>query len=188
MSDEKQQTPFGDMFTLWQKMVWEGFEMMLKAPAFYTGLGKAFESSTAVQEQIQKGIQASLKATRLPTVEDLRGITEGLSAMQAQLEVMKNYMGAVEAAGKVQEEWRKGIEVTIQRLLAYQAEGQRAFQAWTKQVEDRLRGLQGFWEEGAKRWEEGLRQAAAFAETGQRSLEELSKAVWDISKKSSGIS
>ena len=188
MSDEKLQTPFGDMFTLWQKMVWEGFEMMLKAPAFSAGLGKAFESSAAVQEQIQKSIQASLKATRLPTVEDLRGITEGISAMQAQLEAMKNYLGAVEGAGKVQEEWRKGIEVTIQRLLAYQAEGLRAFQDWMKQVEDRLRGLQGFWEQGAKRWEEGLRQAAAFGETSQRSLEELSKAIWDISKKSSGVS
>ncbi len=188
MAEEKQQTPFGDMVTLWQKMVWEGFEMMLKAPAFAAGVGKAFEGSTAIQEQIQKSIQAGLKAMHLPTVEDLRRITEGLSVMQAQLEVMKSYLGVVEAGAKVQEEWRKGMDETICRVLAYQADGQKAFESWTKHVEDRLQTLQRFWEEGAKRSEEGLRQAAAFAQTSQRSLEELTKTVWDISKKAFGVS
>ena len=186
MAEEKQQMPFAEMMTLWQKMVWEGFEMMLKAPAFAAGVGKAFEGSTALQEQIHKSIQASLKAMQLPTVEDFRRITEGLNAMQAQLEAMKSYLGVVEAATRVQEEWRKGMDETAQRLLAYHAEGQKAFQSWTKQVEERLQGLQRFWEEGAKRWEEGLHQATAFAETSQRSLEEFSKTLWDISKKAFG--
>ena len=162
--------------------------MMLKAPAFTAGLGKAFEGSTAMQEQIQRSIQASLKAMQLPTAEDLRRVAEGVSAMQAQLEAMKSYLGAVEAAGKLQEQWRKGMDETIHRLLAYQAEGQKAFESWTKQVEDRLQGLQHFWEEGAKRWEEGLHQATSFAQTSQRSLEELSKTVWDMSKKAFGVS
>ncbi len=188
MAEEKQQTPFGEMVTLWQKMVWEGFEMMLKAPAFAAGVGKAFEGSTAIQEQIHKSIQATLKAMQFPTVEDLRGVTEGLAAMQAQLEAMRSYLGAVEAATKLQEEWRKGMDETIRRVLAYQADGQKAFLSWTKQVEDRLQDLQRFWEEGAKRWEEGLRQATAFAETSQRSLEELTKIVWDVSRKAFGAS
>lgn len=188
MADEKQQMPFGEMFSMWQKMMWEGFEMMLKGPGFAAGVGKAFEGSTALQEQVQKGIQASLKAMQLPTVEDLRRVTEGLSAMQAQLEAMKSYLGAVQVATKLQEQWRKGMDETIQRVLAYQADGQKSFQSWTKQVEERLQGLQHFWEEGAKRWEEGLHQATAFAQTSQRSLEELSKTVWDISKKTFGAS
>ena len=186
MAEEKYQMPFGEMVTLWQKMVSEGFEMMLKAPAFTAGLGKAFEGSTAVQEQMQRSLQASLKAMQLPTAEDLRRVAEGVSAMQAQLEAVKSYFGAVEAAARVQEQWRKGMDETIHRLLAYQAEGQKAFESWTKQVEDRLQSLQHFWEEGAKRWEEGLHQATSFAQTSQRSLEELSKTVWDMSKKAFG--
>lgn len=162
--------------------------MMLKAPAFAAGVGKAFEGSTAIQEQIHKSIQAGLKAMQLPIVEDLRRITEGLSVMQAQLEAMKSYLGAVEAGVKLQEEWRKGMDETIHRLLSYQAEGQKAFESWTKHVEDRLQALQCFWEEGARRWEESLHQAAALAQTSQRSLEELSRTVWDISKKAFGVS
>jgi hypothetical protein len=188
MAEEKQQMPFGEMLTMWQKMMGEGFEMMLKAPAFTAGLGKAFEGSAAMQEQIQRGIQASLRSMQLPTGEDIRRITEGVSAMQVQLEAMKSYLGAVEAAGRLQEQWRKGMDETIHRLLAHQAEGQKAFESWTKQVEDRLQSLQRFWEEGARRWEEGLHQATAFAQTSQRSLEELSKTVWDISKKAFGAS
>lgn len=187
MAEEKAQMPFGEMIALWQGMMREGFEMMLKAPAFAAELGKAFEGSTGVQEQIQKGIQAGLKTIQLPTVEDLHRITEGLSAMQAQLEAMKSYLGAVEAGVKLQEEWRKGMDETIQRLMTYQAEGQKSLQAWAGQVEDRFRGLQRSWEEGAKRWEEGLHRAAALAETSQRSLEELSKIVWDVSKKTFGL-
>lgn len=188
MEEKRAEMPFGEIFALWQKMMWEGFEAMLKAPAFAAGLGKAFEGSTAFQEQMQKNIQAALKAMNLPTAEDLRRIAEGLSAMQAQLEAMKSYLGAVEAAVKLQEEWRKGMDETIRRLLAFQEEGQKAFQAWTKQVEDRFQGLQRFWEEGARRWEEGLQQSVAFAQTSQRSLEELSKTVWDISRKVFGLS
>ena len=186
MAEEKQQMPFGDMLTLWQKMVWEGFEMMLKAPAFSAGIGKAFESSTPIQEQIQKSIQAGLKAMQLPTIEDFHRVNEGLSAMQAQLEAMKSYLGAVEAATRLQGEWRKGMDETLQRLLAYQAEGQKAVQGWTTQVEERLQTLQRFWEEGAKRWEEGLQQSTAFAQTSQRSLEELSKTMWEMSRKAFG--
>lgn len=183
MAEEKPQTPFGDMVALWQKMIWEGFETMLKAPTFAAGVGKAVESSATLQDQIQKSIQASLKAMQLPSADDLRRIAEGFSTMQAQLDAMKSYLGAVEAATRVQGQWRKGMDETIQRLLAYQSEGQKTLEGWTKHVEERLQSLQHLWEEGAKRWEEGLHQAAAFAQTSQRSLEELNKSVWDMSKK-----
>jgi hypothetical protein len=188
MTEEKPHTPFGDMIALWQKMMWEGFEMMLKAPAFSAGVGRAVEGSTALREQIQGSIQASLKAMQMPTVEDLRRITEGLSAMQAQLETVKSYLGAVQAGVQLQEEWRRGMDETIQRLIAYQAEGQRSFQLWTKQVEERFQGLQQSWETVAKQWNEGLQRAAALAEASQRSMEELNKTVWDISRKTLGLS
>lgn len=147
---EKPQTPFPDMMAFWanwQKMMWESFETMMKAPAFTAGLGKAFEASTTFQNQIQKNIQAGLKAMNLPTTEDLRRINEGLSAMQAQLEAMKVYLETVETTMKLQEEWRKSVDQTIQRLASFQEEGQKAFQAWTQQVEH----FQRFWEEATKR-------------------------------------
>ncbi|MFQ5658164.1 MAG: hypothetical protein ACE5G5_11525, partial [Candidatus Methylomirabilales bacterium] len=128
----------------------------------------AFEGSTAFQEQIQKNMQAGLKAMNLPTTEDLRRITEGLSVVQAQLEAMKAYLDVVERGVKLQEEWRKNVDETIARFLTYQQEGQKAFQDWTKQVEDRVQGLQGLWEEGAKRWTEGLQQAVEIFKASQR--------------------
>ena len=168
MAEDKPHIPFGEMMALWQKMMWEGFEMMMKTSAFGATLGKAFEGPTAVQEQIQKSMQAGLKAMNVPTTEDLRRITDGVAAMQAQLEAMKQYLGVLERGVKLQEEWRKNVDETIARLMTYQQEGQKAFQDWTKQVEDRVQGLQGLWEEGAKRWAEGLQQAVEILKVSQR--------------------
>ena len=50
ITEEKQQTPFAEMATQWQKTVWEGFEMMLKAPAFAAGVGKTFELEASGQQ------------------------------------------------------------------------------------------------------------------------------------------
>jgi len=182
MGEEKPQVPFGEMIALWQKMMWEGFEMMLKGPAFAANLGKAFENVPAFHEQLQKNIQVSLKAMNLPTAEDLHRIAEGISAMRVQIEAMRGYLDGVERVVTLQEKWRKGVDETIQRLFARQEEGQKSFQAWTKAVEDRLTDLQRFWDEGTRRWAEGLTEAVALGQGSHRSLEELGKAVSDISK------
>ena len=168
MAEDRPQLPFAEMMVLWQKMMWEGYEMMMKAHPFAATMGKAFEGPTTFQEQIQKNMQVGLKAMNLPTTEDLRRVTEGLSVMQAQLEAMKDYLAVVERGVKIQEEWRKNVDETIAQLLTYQQEGQKAFQDWTKQVEDRVLGLQGLWEEGAKRWTEGLHQAVEIFKASQR--------------------
>jgi len=182
MGEEKAQVPFGEMIALWQKMMWEGFEMMLKGPAFAAGLGKAFENLPAFQEQLQQNIQAGLKAMNLPTAGDLHRIAEGISTMRVQIEAMRGYLEGVERVVTLQDKWRKSVDETIQRLFARQEEGQKSFQAWTKAVEDRLNDLQRFWEEGTKRWAEGLTEAVALGQGSHRSLEELGKAVSDISK------
>ncbi len=130
MSEERPETSMVGLMALWQKAMWEGFEMMLKASTFPITMGKALEDSTTLQERIQESVQAGMRAMNFPTTEHLHRIAEGHSAMQAQLEAMK---GAV----KLEEEWRQGVDETIQRLLASQEEGQKAFQAWTTQVEDR---------------------------------------------------
>jgi hypothetical protein len=48
---------------------------------------------------------------------------------------------------KLQEEWRKSVDQTIHQLLSFQEEGQKAFQAWAKQVES----FQRLWEDAIKR-------------------------------------
>ena len=182
MAEEKVQVPFGEMIALWQKMMWEGFEMMLKGPAFATGLGKAFAGSTVLQEQLQQNIQAGLKAMNLPTAEDLHRIAEGITTMRVQIEAMRGYLEGVERVVTLQEKWRRSVDETIQRLFARQEEGQKGFQTWTKEVENRLSDLQRFWEEGTRRWTEGLTEAVALGQTSHRPLEELGKAVSDISE------
>jgi pyridoxal biosynthesis lyase PdxS len=118
----------------------------------------------------------------LPTTEDLHRIAEGISMMRVQIEAMRGYLEGVERVVTLQEKWRKSVDETMQRLFARQEEGQKSFQAWTKTVEDRLRDLQRFWEEGTKRWAEGLTEAVSLGQISHRSLEELGKAVSDISK------
>ncbi len=108
---------------------------------------------------MQKNMQAGLKAMNLPTADDLRRITESVAAMQAQLDATKGYLEIMERAVRLQDDWRKGVDETIQRLLAYQEEGQMAFQTWKKQAEDRVQDLQHVWDEGIKRWAENLQQA-----------------------------
>ena len=51
MAEEKQQMPFAEMAAQWQKMMWEGFEKMLKAPAFAAGVEKAFELEASGQQE-----------------------------------------------------------------------------------------------------------------------------------------
>ena len=148
--EEKAKAPLSDMlgfWTNWQKMMWESFEAMMKAPSFAAGLEKALENSTALQEQIQKNVQAGLRTMNLPTTEDLCRIAADVSAMQAQLDVIK---GAVEATVRMQEEWRKGVEQTIGQLLAFQEEGRKVFGTWTEQMNERLQDFQRLWDEATK--------------------------------------
>jgi len=148
--EEKAKAPLSDMlgfWTNWQKMMWESFEAMMKAPSFAAGLEKALENSTALQEQIQKNVQAGLRTMNLPTTEDLRRIAADVSAMQAQLDVIK---GAVEATVRMQDEWRKGVEQTIEQLLAFQEEGRKVFGTWTEQMNERLQDFQRLWDEATK--------------------------------------
>lgn len=153
MAEEKAQMPFSDMMAFWgnwQKMMWESFETMMKAPAFTAGLGKAFESSTALQEQIQKNVKAGLEAMNLATSEELRRIAAGITAMQSQLDLVKGALETVETTMGLQQEWRKGVEQTMQQLLAFQEEGRKIFETWTGQMEERFRSFQRFWEEATK--------------------------------------
>ncbi len=159
MAEERPLFPLAEMMVLWQKMMWEGFEMMMKGPALAAALAKSFEASTGFHELMQKNMQAGLKAMNLPTADDLRRITESVAAMQAQLDATKGYLEIMERAVRLQDDWRKGVDETIQRLLAYQEEGQMAFQTWKKQAEDRVQDLQHVWDEGIKRWAENLQQA-----------------------------
>ncbi|HET7852961.1 MAG TPA: hypothetical protein VFM04_00680 [Candidatus Methylomirabilis sp.] len=154
MAEEKAQSPFSDMTAFWanwEKMTWESFETMMKAPAFTAGLGKAFESSTALQEQIQKNIQAGLQAMNLPTIEDLRRITVGISAMEARLDAIRVAFETVETTMRLQEEWRKGVDQTIRQLVAFQEEGRKVFKTWTDQMDERFKGFQRLWEEATRR-------------------------------------
>lgn len=148
--EEKAKTPLSDMlgfWSNWQKMMWESFEAMMKAPSFAAGLEKALENSTALQEQIQKNVQAGLRAMNLPTTEDLHRIAEHVSAMQAQLDAIKV---AVETTVQMQDEWRKGVEQTIGQLLAFQEEGRKVFTTWTEQMNERLQDFQRLWDEAIK--------------------------------------
>jgi hypothetical protein len=148
--EEKAKAPLSDMlgfWTNWQKMMWESFEAMMKAPSFAAGLEKALENSTALQEQIQKNVQAGLRAMNLPTTEDLRRIAEHVSAMQAQLDAIKV---AVETTVQMQDEWRKGVEQTIAQLVLFQEQGRKVFSTWTEQMDERLRDFQRLWDEATK--------------------------------------
>lgn len=152
-AEEKAKTPFSEMmgfWTNWQKMMWESFEAMMKAPSFAAALEKAFESSTALQEQIQENVQAGLQTMDLPTSEDLRRIAAGVSAMQAQLDVMKAALEAVETTMRLQQEWRKDVEQTMQRLVAFQEEGRKVFETWTEHMDDRFKDFQRLWDKATK--------------------------------------
>lgn len=151
--EEKAKTPLSDMlgfWTNWQKMMWESFETMMKAPSFAAGLEKAFESSSALQAQIQKNVLAGLQAMDLPTSEDLRRIAAGVSAMQAQLGVMKAALEAVETTMRLQQEWRKDVDQTMQRLVAFQEEGRKVFETWTEHMDERFQDFQRLWKEATK--------------------------------------
>lgn len=187
MSEEKKiPLPMEELFRFWQMWVMMGMDMLMRAPAFFAALGKGMEKPGLGREEIERVIQAALQAWRLPSPDDPQKMTGEMAALRGQVEAVQRALGAVEAALRLQAEGWKTLQALLQRVAAAQEEGQRALQAWRSQIEERVGSGARLMEEWGRRWEEALRQGMAFGQASQKGLEELTKTVWDLSKKVAG--
>jgi len=91
MSEGKagQQSPQLEMFAVWQKMMSESMETLLRSPLFLAAMGKGLENSLLVKEQVDKSLQAYLQALNLPSTKDVQRVLEGLRSLQAEVEALR---------------------------------------------------------------------------------------------------
>lgn len=78
------------------------------------------------------------------------------------------------------------LEGSVRQVTKAQEDIQEAMATWSHQWEDRLAGVTHGLEEWRQRWEETLRQAMAISHASQKSLEDLTKTMWDLSRKVAG--
>lgn len=71
MSEGKagQQSPQLEMCAVWQKMMSESMETLLRSPLFLAAMGKGLENSLLVKEQVDKSLQTYLQALNLPSTK-----------------------------------------------------------------------------------------------------------------------
>lgn len=91
MSEGKagEKSPQLEMFAVWQKMMSESMETLLRSPLFLATMGKGLENSLVFKEQIDKSLQAYLQALNLPSTKDVQRVLEGLRRLQAEVEALR---------------------------------------------------------------------------------------------------
>lgn len=92
MAEEKLKNPFMEMYSIWEKMMTESLDAMLRNPTFVTSMAKVFESSLVFKEQIDKSIQATLHAMNLPSTKDIADIYDALGSLRIEVDELKRKM------------------------------------------------------------------------------------------------
>jgi len=91
MAEEKQQAknPYLEMFEVWEKMMSERMDILLRNPVFLTSMGKALENSLTFKEHVDKALQAYLQALNLPSTKDVERILDGLGSLRRDMEELR---------------------------------------------------------------------------------------------------
>jgi hypothetical protein len=89
MGEERVKNPFIEMYAAWEKMMADSLDAMLRSPAFVAGLGKVFENVIMSKEQIDRSVQATLRAMNVPSTKDLADIGEALGSLRRTVDELR---------------------------------------------------------------------------------------------------
>lgn len=101
MSERQAKNPFVEAYAAWEKMMADSLDTMLRSPAFVANMAKAFENFMASKEQIDRSVQATLRAMNLPSTKDMADVAEALGSLRRTVDELK---GKVDL---LQQDWQK---------------------------------------------------------------------------------
>jgi hypothetical protein len=177
--------PMEELIKLWQAWTMAGMEAMQRTSALFTR-GTFPQGAIGLQDQMEKAMRAAFEAWRIPSAQDFQRFAEEVRVLRSSVETMQAGLSALETLVKGQQAMWQAVEASVQRAAQVQQEMQGAMASWSKQWEERLAEVTRGMEAWRRQWEETLRQGMAMGQASQKSLEDLSKTMWDLSKKVMG--
>lgn len=170
MSEEFQsKNPAEEMIKFWQAWMTAGMEAMQRTATLFAPGGGLPEWMAALREQTEKAVGSALGAAGLPSGQDIQRLGKELDALRSQVEAMG-----------------QALEAFAQQAARAQQEIQQTMATWARQWEERMSAVTRGLEEWRGRWDETLRQGMAMSQASQKSLEELTKTMGDLSQKVMG--
>lgn len=186
LEQSEPKNPAEEMIKLWQSWMTAGIEAMQRTATLFAPGAWQPEWIAGLPDQIEKAMRASLEAARIRSAQDLQRVVQELDTLRSTVAAMQTGLAALESLMKGQQEMWRAVENSVQQATKAQHEIQRAMTTWTRQWEDRLAGVTRGMEEWRSRWEEMLRQGVAMSQASQKSLEDLTKTMWNLSQKVMG--
>ena len=182
-SEEQAKNPVEEMMRFWQGWMAAGMDSMMRSMTLLAPGTPVIAWTTVLREQVERAVQMALETAKVPGFPDLKRMTEELSLLRAQTEVLNVGMATMQAAFQAQQQGWKALETIVQQTAAAQEEAKRVVESWTMQWEDRVGAMTRGMEEWRERWEEMLRQSMAMSQAGQKGMEDLTKTMWDVANK-----
>lgn len=187
MTEKSQpKSPAEEMVKFWQAWMSAGMEAMQRTAKLFAPGGGLPEWTAGLRDQTERAVRAALETAGLPPAQDLQKIVQELGALRAQVEAIRTGLAALDLLVKGQQAMWQALEGSVQQATRAQREIQQAMTDWGKQWEDRMAGLTRGLEEWRHRWDEMLRQGMAVGQASQKSLEDLTKTLWDLSQRMMG--
>ena len=82
MGEERVKNPFIEMYAAWEKMMADSLDAMLRSPAFVASMAKVLENFMMSKEQIDRSVQATLRAMNVPSTKDIAEILDALGSLR----------------------------------------------------------------------------------------------------------
>ncbi len=174
--------PMEDLIKLWQAWTMAGIEAMQRTSALFTR-GTFPQGATGLQDQMEQAMRAVFEAWRIPSAQDFQRLAEEVRVVRSTVEAMQAGLSALEALVKGQQAVWQAVQASVQQATQAQQEMQGAMASWSKQWEERLTEVTRGMESWRQQWEETLRQGIAMGQASQKSLDDLTRTMWDLSKK-----
>jgi uncharacterized protein YhaN len=171
-----------EMLRLWQIMMAAWMDAMMRSTAFLTPGAPVVPWTTVFREQLERGVQMAMQASKFPGVPDLNRLSDEVGLIRAQTEALVTGLTAMQAALQAQQQGWKTLEATVEQTARAQEEAKRLLESWTAQWEERIHAMTHGMDEWRQRWEEMLREGLAMGQSSQKGLEELTKTMWDLAK------
>ncbi len=178
--------PMEEMIKLWQAWMTAGMDAMQRTASVFASEGGLPGWTADWRDQMEKVMRAVLEAARIPSAQDLQRVVQALDALRSNVAMTQAGLAALESVMKGQQEMWRALEGSVQQATRSQQEMQQSMATWSKNWEERIASMARGMEEWRERWDAMLRQGMAMSQTSQKNLEDLTKTMWDLSKKMMG--
>ena len=88
------------LYETWEKAATAWFEAWSKSPAFLTAMGQTMEAQLGMKSSMNKMMENTLEAWRIPTSRDFEALTDRIAHLEERTSSIEESLGAPVGAGK----------------------------------------------------------------------------------------